>query len=105
MPTKASDHLVGILLLLVVNIVWVASAELTKYLFVDLNFKRPLFTTYVKSTMFTLFMVRYIYSLQNNVKDNSKGEVAKYTKLENSVSDEESAMEEFEVESLMSSVL
>jgi solute carrier family 35 protein F5 len=53
-------RILGITLLLVVNVVWVLSAEATKYLFVDLNFKRPLFTTYIKSCMFTVFLFRYL---------------------------------------------
>jgi hypothetical protein len=27
---------------------------------VDLNFKRPFFTTYLKSCLFTLFLIRYL---------------------------------------------
>lgn len=50
----------GIFLLLIVNVVWVLSAEVTKYLFVDLNFKRPFFTTYIKSCLFSVFLIRYL---------------------------------------------
>ncbi|KAH7719714.1 Drug/metabolite transporter [Aphelenchoides avenae] len=50
---------IGVSLLLVVHIVWVGTSEVTKYLFADLNFKRPLFVTFIKSIMWTLFMVPY----------------------------------------------
>uniref|UniRef100_A0A7E4ZZ91 Solute carrier family 35 member F5 n=1 Tax=Panagrellus redivivus TaxID=6233 RepID=A0A7E4ZZ91_PANRE len=94
-------RLVGILLLLVVNLVWVASAELTRYLFIDLNFKRPFFTTYVKSCMFTMFLIRSCIKGTKSAGNKSKG----YAKLaeeddEANAGETEEEFTDFEVESL-----
>ncbi|KAI6229035.1 Solute carrier family 35 member F5 [Aphelenchoides fujianensis] len=83
----------GVILLLVVNVVWVASAEVTKYLFVDLNFKRPFFTTYIKSCLFSVFLLRYLLCGPQPV-DQQSDSVA-YDKLEfNPQSDCDSSYED-----------
>ncbi|CAD5208896.1 unnamed protein product [Bursaphelenchus xylophilus] len=55
-----SRILFGVFLLMIVNSVWVISAEVTKYLFVDLRFRRPFFATYIKSCLFSMFLLRYL---------------------------------------------
>ncbi|VDM54861.1 unnamed protein product [Angiostrongylus costaricensis] len=50
----------GIILLLLVNVLWVLTSELTRYVFVDEGFRRPFFTAYVKTCMLTVYMVRYL---------------------------------------------
>ncbi|KAE9418475.1 hypothetical protein Angca_005093 [Angiostrongylus cantonensis] len=62
---QSSDHLItsrslGIILLLLVNVLWVLTSELTRYVFVDEGFRRPFFTAYVKTCMLTVYMVRYL---------------------------------------------
>ena len=57
---KNGKKVLGILLLLIINVVWVATSEGLRYLFVELNFRRPFFTAYVRSTLFTLFLFRYL---------------------------------------------
>ncbi|KAE9550331.1 hypothetical protein FO519_006463 [Halicephalobus sp. NKZ332] len=97
--SKSGQRILGILLLLVVNLVWVGSAELTRYIFVDLHFKRPFFTTYVKSCMFTMFLLK---SCINARKDGSTS-TDSYSKLpESKEESEEDSTEEssFEIESL-----
>ncbi|CAG9800718.1 unnamed protein product [Chironomus riparius] len=47
----------GISLLLIVDIIWVASSELTKYLYKDENFDKPFFCTFFKTSMFTIYLV------------------------------------------------
>uniref|UniRef100_A0A914Y5G7 Uncharacterized protein n=1 Tax=Panagrolaimus superbus TaxID=310955 RepID=A0A914Y5G7_9BILA len=97
--SAAGQRLAGILLLLVVNFVWVGSAESTRYLFSDLHFQRPFFTTYIKSLMFTLFLIKSCMK-----KDNEKSVItaadgsSNYTKLEEATDSEES--DGFEIESL-----
>lgn len=51
---------VGICLLLIVNVLWVLSSELTRYIFVDEEFRRPFFTVYVKSCTLIIYMIRYL---------------------------------------------
>ncbi|KAK6730049.1 hypothetical protein RB195_006854 [Necator americanus] len=50
----------GVVLLLLVNVLWVLSSELTRFIFIDEDFKRPFFTAYVKTCMLTVYIVRYI---------------------------------------------
>uniref|UniRef100_A0A914GZP2 EamA domain-containing protein n=1 Tax=Globodera rostochiensis TaxID=31243 RepID=A0A914GZP2_GLORO len=62
MIVTRSQRLLGIGLLLFVNVVWVLSAELTRHLFIDLDFARPFFFTYAKSCMLSLLLLRYACS-------------------------------------------
>ncbi|NP_001348660.1 Solute carrier family 35 member F5 [Caenorhabditis elegans] len=52
---------VGICLLLIVNVLWVLSSELTRFIFVDEEFRRPFFTVYVKSCTLIIYMIRYLF--------------------------------------------
>jgi solute carrier family 35 protein F5 len=92
--TAAGRRLAGILLLLVVNFVWVGSAESTRYLFSDLHFERPFFTTYVKSLMFMLFLIKSCFKKNEKSTATEGGD---YSKLENS---SDSETDSFEIESL-----
>ncbi|CAP38867.2 Protein CBG22233 [Caenorhabditis briggsae] len=60
---------VGICLLLIVNVLWVLSSELTRFIFVDEEFRRPFFTVYVKSCTLIVYMIRYLLFEAKN--DNS----------------------------------
>lgn len=51
----------GILILLVVDVIWVASSELTEYIFKDENYNKPFFSTYVKTTMFMLYLFGFLF--------------------------------------------
>lgn len=62
----------GLFLLFIVNILWVAAAEITRFIFVDLNFKRPFFTTYVKLCMLTLYLLRYFMIKRDNSGPNEQ---------------------------------
>jgi len=46
----------GVLLLLLVDVIWVGSSELTVYIFDDLKYDKPFFSTYVKTTLFTSYL-------------------------------------------------
>uniref|UniRef100_A0A9J2PC44 Nuclear receptor domain-containing protein n=3 Tax=Ascaris TaxID=6251 RepID=A0A9J2PC44_ASCLU len=52
-------HLLGLILLFIVNLCWVGAAEISRFIFVDLNFKRPFLMAYVKLSMLTVYMARY----------------------------------------------
>lgn len=49
----------GIFVLLVVDIIWVASSEFTEYIFKDLHYEKPFFTTYFKTTLFSIYLVGF----------------------------------------------
>ncbi|KAM5152243.1 solute carrier family 35 member F5 [Mantella aurantiaca] len=48
----------GILILLLVDIIWVASSELTSYIFQEFN--KPFFSTFAKTSMFVLYLLGFI---------------------------------------------
>lgn len=58
--TRPQRLLLGIVVLLIVDLIWVASAELTEYLFKKKNFNKPFFTTYSKTSMFVLYLLGFI---------------------------------------------
>ncbi|KAL3089082.1 hypothetical protein niasHT_023546 [Heterodera trifolii] len=67
-----SQRLLGIGLLVLVNVVWVLSSELTRYLFIDLAFARPFFFTYAKSCLLSLLLLRYSCNCCTEEADASK---------------------------------
>ncbi|OWF51586.1 solute carrier family 35 member F5-like isoform X1 [Mizuhopecten yessoensis] len=76
--TRPQRLVLGIVVLLIVDLIWVASAELTEYLFKRKHFNKPFFTTYSKTSMFVLYLVGFIvwepwrYQCKyGNVKANS----------------------------------
>nr|XP_012150178.1 PREDICTED: solute carrier family 35 member F5 isoform X1 [Megachile rotundata]XP_012150179.1 PREDICTED: solute carrier family 35 member F5 isoform X1 [Megachile rotundata]XP_012150180.1 PREDICTED: solute carrier family 35 member F5 isoform X1 [Megachile rotundata] len=57
MMNKSQRLVLGLLVLLLVDIIWVSSSELTKYIYREAAFEKPFFTTYVKTSMFTLYLL------------------------------------------------
>ncbi|XP_059174232.1 solute carrier family 35 member F5-like [Physella acuta] len=57
---KTNRLLLGIIALLIVDIVWVVSGEVTKYIFKDSHYSKPFFTTYIKTVMFSLYLFGFI---------------------------------------------
>ncbi|CAG0918362.1 unnamed protein product [Notodromas monacha] len=56
--TTRQRFVLGIVVLLVVDVIWVASSEATEYLFKGKSqFKKPYFTTYVKTSLFTIYLL------------------------------------------------
>ncbi|XP_033126332.1 solute carrier family 35 member F5-like [Anneissia japonica] len=57
--TRPRRLVLGVIVLLLVDIIWVLSAELTGYTFKEFN--KPFFTTYVKTSMFMLYMLGFLF--------------------------------------------
>uniref|UniRef100_A0A1Q3F5J7 Solute carrier family 35 member F5 n=1 Tax=Culex tarsalis TaxID=7177 RepID=A0A1Q3F5J7_CULTA len=57
MLNKAQKLVLGIVLLVLVDIIWVSSSELTKFLYENENYDKPFFCTYFKASMFTVYLV------------------------------------------------
>lgn len=51
----------GSVILLLVDILWVASSEITEYLYHEKNFNKPFFTAYCKSVMFVIYLFGFIF--------------------------------------------
>lgn len=57
MLNKSQRLLLGLFVLLLVDIIWVSSSELTKYIYRDAEFEKPFFSTYMKTSMFSLYLL------------------------------------------------
>ncbi|XP_023288964.1 solute carrier family 35 member F5 isoform X2 [Orussus abietinus] len=57
MMNKSQRLVLGLLVLLLVDIIWVSSSELTKYIYKEAAFEKPFFSTYVKTSMFTVYLL------------------------------------------------
>jgi len=55
--SKTNRLLLGIVVLFLVDVIWVSSSEATKYIYKNDAFHKPLFTTYVKTSMFTIYLL------------------------------------------------
>lgn len=55
--SKTHRLLLGILVLILVDVIWVSSSEATKYLYRNDSYQKPFFTTYVKTSMFTFYLL------------------------------------------------
>ena len=82
--SKSQRLLLGLLLLLFVNVIWVLSSELTKvtrstfsfspfnrgfiniftlqYIFLNADYDKPFFTTYFKTSMFMVYLLGFAFS-------------------------------------------
>uniref|UniRef100_A0A3B4EI52 Solute carrier family 35 member F5 n=1 Tax=Pygocentrus nattereri TaxID=42514 RepID=A0A3B4EI52_PYGNA len=51
----------GVVILLLVDVIWVASSELTAYIFVQQQYSKPFFSTFVKTSMFVLYLLGFLF--------------------------------------------
>ena len=52
---------IGSAVLLLVDILWVASSEITEYLYHEKKFNKPFFTAYTKSVMFMVYILGFFF--------------------------------------------
>ena len=57
---RAQRLALGLLTLLLVDVIWVASSELTEYIFKTQNFNKPFFSTYLKTSLFMLYLPGFL---------------------------------------------
>ena len=57
--TRAQRLFSGVVLLLVVDLIWVASSEFTQYIFRDLSYDKPYFSTYFKTSLFSVYLLGF----------------------------------------------
>jgi len=58
--TRPQRLLVGLLILLLVDVIWVASSEFTKYIFTELSYDKPYFSTYFKNSLFITYLLGFV---------------------------------------------
>lgn len=54
-------HMFGVALLVIVDLIWVGSAGLTKYLFNQQSYNKPFFTVYFKTVLFTIYLLPFVF--------------------------------------------
>ncbi|XP_011496253.1 PREDICTED: solute carrier family 35 member F5 [Ceratosolen solmsi marchali] len=54
---KSQRLILGLSVLLLVDIIWVSGSELTKYIYKEASFDKPFFSTYIKTSMFSLYLL------------------------------------------------
>ncbi|XP_054643627.1 solute carrier family 35 member F5-like isoform X2 [Dunckerocampus dactyliophorus] len=50
----------GVVILLLVDVIWVASSELTSYIFKHQEYNKPFFSTFTKTSMFVLYLLGFL---------------------------------------------
>ncbi|RZC40166.1 solute carrier family 35, member F5 [Asbolus verrucosus] len=59
--TKTQRLILGCFILILVDVIWVSSSELTKFIYNHETFEKPFFCTYVKTSMFTLYLLGFLF--------------------------------------------
>lgn len=59
--TKTQRLFLGTLVLILVDVIWVSSSELTKYIYKNETFEKPFFCTYIKTSMFTMYLLGFCF--------------------------------------------
>ncbi|KAJ1524488.1 hypothetical protein ONE63_010983 [Megalurothrips usitatus] len=57
MLSKSQRLFLGFMVLLLVDIIWVASSEVTKFVYNNAEYQKPFFCTYIKTSMFTIYLL------------------------------------------------
>lgn len=57
MLTKSQRLILGLVVLLLVDVIWVSSSEITQYIYKNEKFDKPFFTTYFKTSLFSLYLL------------------------------------------------
>jgi len=57
---RAQRIVIGLMTLLLVDVIWVASSELTEYIFKSQNYSKPFFSTYLKTSLFMLYLPGFL---------------------------------------------
>ncbi len=58
--TRSQRLFSGVVILLGVDVIWVASSEFTEYIFHDLAYDKPFFSTYFKTSLFTTYLLGFL---------------------------------------------
>lgn len=58
--TQGQRLALGVLVLLIVDVIWVTSYELTQSIFKSHKYDKPFFTTYVRTAMFSLYLFGFL---------------------------------------------
>ncbi|XP_018013997.1 solute carrier family 35 member F5 [Hyalella azteca] len=85
----SSRHLtLGLFVLLLVDVIWVASSELSEYVFKDTGFNKPFFSTYFKTSLFSIYLLGFLFWPPWRKQCCQQQPNLQYSRLRNSSSEE-----------------
>ncbi|KAF2346003.1 hypothetical protein FHG87_023241 [Trinorchestia longiramus] len=59
--TSSQQLVLGLVVLLLVDVIWVASSELSEYIFKDIGYNKPFFSTYFKTSLFSIYLLGFLF--------------------------------------------
>jgi len=65
---KKAQYLLGLFYILVVNLLWVSSGFLVRFIFEDKNFQSPFLVTYYSTALFTVYLILFLPFLCNHCR-------------------------------------
>ncbi|KAI8039834.1 solute carrier family 35 member F5 [Drosophila gunungcola] len=83
---RTQKLLLGISILILVDVVWVSSSELTKFLYNEANFEKPFFCTYFKTSMFSIYLL--VIGILAPWKESCERQNGNYAMMEQNADDE-----------------
>ncbi|XP_016972560.1 solute carrier family 35 member F5 [Drosophila rhopaloa] len=83
---RTQKLLLGISILILVDVVWVSSSELTKFLYNEANFDKPFFCTYFKTSMFSIYLL--VIGILAPWKESCERQNGNYAMMEQNADDE-----------------
>ncbi|XP_017472122.1 PREDICTED: solute carrier family 35 member F5 isoform X3 [Rhagoletis zephyria] len=86
MLSKTQKLILGIIILLLVDVIWVSSSELTKFLYENEKFDKPFFCTYFKTSMFAIYLV--VIGLVTPWRESCERQNGSYTVMDQVADDE-----------------
>lgn len=75
------QHALGLLLILLVAVIWVSSAELIQFIFGQSKYDKPVFLTYLCTSLFSLFLFGFFISSSWRALINAPQSLAEYEEL------------------------
>uniref|UniRef100_A0A1A9W2D5 Solute carrier family 35 member F5 n=1 Tax=Glossina brevipalpis TaxID=37001 RepID=A0A1A9W2D5_9MUSC len=86
MLNKIQKLTLGLIILILVDVIWVSSSELTKFLYEYESFEKPFFCTYFKTSMFTIYLM--VIGLIAPWKESCDRQNVNYSIMDQSIDDE-----------------
>ncbi|KAH8269501.1 hypothetical protein KR018_004366 [Drosophila ironensis] len=83
---RTQKLLLGIAMLILVDVVWVSSSELTKFLYDEAKFDKPFFCTYFKTSMFSIYLL--VIGILAPWKESCERQNGNYAMMEQNADDE-----------------
>ncbi|XP_061189405.1 solute carrier family 35 member F5-like isoform X1 [Saccostrea echinata] len=91
--SKVKRLILGMFVLLIVDLIWVASSEVTEYIFKDTHYDKPFFTTYIKTSMFSIYLLGFIFFEPWRMQCRKSGTINSTLTINNSEDDRDTTQD------------